>query len=119
MKRQQATLWVWWLLPVLVARALLPVGYMLDVAHSNPAIIMCGESGLSKVDTEHPQSSTHAVHHAICPFALALSVVPPVALSLAILDQSWFLSDAEQYSNHLSSSGPARINFNRGPPAYS
>lgn len=128
MTRKQATNWVWWLLPVLVARALLPAGIMLDTSHGNPVIVMCGESGSAtsvepSTDTNagltHTTQSSHAAHHAICPFAQAFSAVLPTDPELSIANSRWLSRSVRSYSNHLASFGPTRITLTRGPPALS
>ena len=88
MTQRQAKFWVWWLLPFLAARALVPAGFMTDVASGTFRLVMCSE--VTKISTSLPVGSIQAktalpdnpghsrstsVTHALCSFAGSATAV--------------------------------------------
>ena len=54
--------WVWWLLPFLVARALVPVGFMARVADGHLSMVFCsvGSLGLQAANHKTPVTGAHS-----------------------------------------------------------
>jgi hypothetical protein len=129
-----------WLLPLLVARALMPAGFMLAADGDGLRWVLCSGTGpvpmfQSSEQASEPTASAHphehAAHHqdgdhsntsrsahdnAVCPFAFAAS---PCATGAAFIAALAPLSAAEQtstYSDPLLESGPVRVECIRGPP---
>jgi len=121
--------WVWWLLPLLVARALVPVGFMAKANERGELqIVMCqaGAPGLLKAalqsaaDQHDPagqsDNSPHWQHDSSCPFAHAAAA--PVAHSGSVQQIAFIASSevsATGESLHLAAGPPRRLT-NRGPP---
>ncbi|HVY23244.1 MAG TPA: hypothetical protein VG962_07825 [Steroidobacteraceae bacterium] len=93
MNHRQARLWVWWLLPIMAARALVPAGFMADVASGDFRLVIC--SGIAALNTSiadhdvhdaitHSQSR-HSPTHVLCPFAASAGAALAMALSAAML----------------------------------
>jgi hypothetical protein len=133
MKRRLLQRWAIWLLPLLLARAFVPAGFMLSAQAGELSLIFC--SGIAS--TAAPQVSKHAAHqhhagHATedgsasgteagsdgfssCPFAVAGAAptldLPHVVGHLAAIEHE------ESFAPLLfSSAGPARADRIRGPP---
>jgi hypothetical protein len=73
MTARRTHLWVWLLLPLLVARALMPVGFMAQAQNGKLQIVFC-TAGFSQLGADH-HGDKHADGHAdghhdfSCPFA--------------------------------------------------
>jgi len=52
--------WVWWLLPFLVARALVPVGFMARVSDGQLSVVFCSVGALGLQAANHKTSVTGA-----------------------------------------------------------
>lgn len=123
MNQQQAKFWVWWLLPFLAARALVPAGFMLDVSHGNAAVVICSADFAKNIGHSRSSDSitTHGgqhnnIEHSICPFAFSAGAT----LASTVLDiPDRLLSDAYNTCQQLSrfSADPASVYLARGPPA--
>ena len=124
MLKHRAQLISLWLLPVLVMRALVPAGYMLDVSRGSAAVVMCSENFDTRTDHSRfgdstiPQGGQHnSNEHSICPFALALGVALPAETSITLASTFSFATFDHDAAIHVSPFGPSRINLTRGPPA--
>jgi hypothetical protein len=117
------------LLPLLVVRGLLPVGFMLSFDSGRPALVYCPAQGQSiqSQDAAYHQhhhghaghgSSDHAAHdNAPCPFALAASMAPPCVVPTSIFS-GIVLSTISLFSDDLfTSHAAAHAHPIRGPPA--
>lgn len=114
--------WVWWLLPLLVARALMPVGFMAQMQDGQLQIVFCS-AGISQLARSDPGDADHAdaQHNASqgdlsCPFAQAAAAPLPdlsrsevVSFIPAAVILPW--SESPYYA-----SGPPRFIATRGPP---
>lgn len=125
MTKRRAQSFVFWLLPILVLRALMPVGTMLDVSGGRTTVVMCSE-GFAKAATPSGDASTtrgqvtqHGDQHSVCPFAMALGATAPVEVAIVVHSSSVSTTLDHGVAVHHSPSGPSRIHSNRGPPAYS
>ncbi len=116
MTSRRVQTWVWWLLPLLVARALMPVGFMAQVHDGQLQIVFCSAGQLALADAD--QDGDHDVTQGDlpCPFAQAAAApLPdvtgsepiPFILSAAILPTA----ESPYYA-----SGPPRFIATRGPP---
>ena len=120
MSVRRAKAWVWWLLPLLVARALLPIGFMPSVGEHSLKLVICSAGFAKTVDTNplqpaHKDSSQHGA--LTCPFAqigtFGLSFVTPTLLStFVILGLLGFSCWQEPKLTRFF-----RFSFARGPPA--
>ena len=122
--RKIPTLWVWWLLPFLAARALVPVGFMAQPdARGDLRIVICtvGAPQLLDADqstTARHDNSSHWQHDQSCPFGHA-ATAPIVHLSGGI--QIIFVAAPETPEADdppYLAAGPPRILTNRGPPTH-
>ncbi len=136
MNRRLFRKWARWLLPLLVARAFLPVGFMLATTQADGLhLAFCPDQvtvtqghapahdgpGAHHGDTGHDDDSQHSGAHAVtqCPFA--------VAAVAAVIDvphlEPVALQAAEQVLPELTAAvplaGPQRADRIRGPPSLS
>jgi hypothetical protein len=132
MNRRLLKRWALWLLPLLAARAFLPVGFMVSAGDGGLQLTFCPAqvpaivAGAAAVD-EHAGhgGANHGANHGDirvdvpCSFALAAlgALVEP-----SVLEQS-FLPLADEpipdLPRLLSSAGPVRADRIRGPPQLS
>jgi len=123
MTKRRAQAFVFWLLPILVLRALMPIGSMLDFSSGTPTVVMCSTdytkaaSQSGEASTTHQQATEHGDQHSVCPFAAALAAAPPVESTFNA--DSLFSAVTLQFfvTDHHAVSGPSRINLTRGPPS--
>ena len=127
MSRNRAKSFVWWLLPFLAARALLPAGFMADVASGDFKVVMCSEvirfadtqsnkaadANVAK-DAAHSGSATHAP----CLFVASATAALAMTSGLPEFDES--------HQSHVFVSPSAsfvirdgKAHAIRGPPAFS
>jgi len=127
MTTNRAQAFVFWLLPILVLRALMPVGLMLDTSRNGVAIVMCSGDTYQGVThtsndnfgTSRPQTSQHDDQHSVCPFSVALAAAPTVQ-STFIVDSTFASATPDaRVTSPQSTYGPSRINLTRGPPWFS
>jgi hypothetical protein len=122
--------WVWWLLPLLVARALMPVGFMPQMVHGQLQVVLC-QGGVTKVqavyspdqassgiagDANNDKSSSHWQHDFSCPFGHVAAVPVPhlVASDAVACFSAVFIPSITQ--PHYEAVGPPRFIATRGPP---
>lgn len=124
--------WVWWLLPVLVARALVPAGFMAQATPQGVLQIVICQAGAPKfltqaaAETHHADEtgnksapdSSHWQNDHSCPFG-HIAAAPVAHISggerIAFLASSE-VSVAEE-PPYLAV-GPPRVITNRGPPVH-
>ena len=121
MNRSLFRKWARWLLPLLVARAFLPVGFMLATQADGLQLAFCPDQVVAVAHVGHGDG--HQQHNAHldppCPFAVAA-----VAANIDIphLDTAAVLA-AEQFvperSVAVPLAGPQRTDRIRGPPSLS
>ena len=126
---RRAQCWVWWLLPFLVARALVPVGFMAQMSEGQFRLVFCtagmaqNQSAAAATDhaaeksADHSGSATHADFS--CPFS-QVAAVP--LLDISGSEAIPFISSAEVIPPAESpyyAAGPPRQHLARGPPALS
>ncbi len=125
---RRAQCWVWWLLPFLVARALVPVGFMAQMSEGQFRLVFC-TAGMAQTlnagaatdhaadkSTGHQGSATQADFS--CPFS-QVAAVP--LLDISGSEAIPFISSAEVLPPAESpyyAAGPPRRITNRGPPAH-
>lgn len=121
MSSRRVQTWVWWLLPFLVARALMPVGFMAQAVDGKLQIVFCS-AGVSQLHTGHDDSGnkhTSAQNDFSCPFAQA-AAAPPLDIgsseAIPFIPTAEILPPAE---SPYYAAGPPRFIATRGPPAYS
>ena len=118
MTARRIQLWVWLLLPFLVARALMPVGFMAQAQGGKLQIVFC-TAGFSQPAQDH-HDDKHAGHNDFsCPFAhVAVAplltvggseAIPFIATAAVVLP-----ADSPYYAV-----GPPRFVATRGPPLLS
>lgn len=113
--------WVWWLLPLLVARALMPVGFMAQAVDGKLQIVFCS-AGIAQPGTAHDDSGnkhTDVQNDLSCPFA---QVAAAPLLDITSSESIPFIPTAEilpPAESPYYASGPPRFIATRGPPAFS
>jgi hypothetical protein len=144
MKLRRFNRWILWLLPLLAARALIPVGFMLSAESGTLQIVLCSGSGpvavapFASSGHEHhhlPGSEGHAHHHdgghaesqhhhsgtgahetSVCPFALAGMAYLPGHASAIFHLPAFVAAPVDLYSSRVLFSHPVLIDRIRGPP---
>ncbi len=116
---RRAQSWVWWLLPFLVARALMPVGFMAQAHDGQLRIVFCSAAAAQVMDADdaagdHEDATQSDVS---CPFA---QVAAAPLLDLSSIEAIAFIATTEILSPAESpyyAAGPPRFIATRGPPA--
>ena len=120
MSSRRVQSWVWWLLPLLVARALMPVGFMAQAVDGKLQIVFCS-AGMSQPGASHDDNGnkhTDAQNDFSCPFAQAAAApLPDFSGSEAIpfIPTAEILPSAE---SRYVATGPPRFIATRGPPTH-
>jgi hypothetical protein len=88
MPRRRLRIWALWLLPLLAARAFLPVGFMLSFQGGNADLLFCPSQNpgiVTMLDTKGSGGEAHAHHvdHAAHQSSHGTGVEPPCAFGLA------------------------------------
>lgn len=131
MNRRRVHRWVMWLLPLLLLRAFVPVGFMVSADASGLQLVIC-----SVTTQRAPSSTEHAAHHhhhaddganadsakassddrsALCPFAVAASACAhEIAFGAASAEPVDHAPRIEPLL--VGASGPIRADRIRGPP---
>jgi len=120
MSSRRVQAWVWWLLPLLVARALMPVGFMAQTVDGKLQIVFCS-AGTTQPSAHDDSSNKHADAQSdfSCPFAqVAAAPLPEFSGSEAIpfIPTGEILPPAE---SPYYAAGPPRFIATRGPPHLS
>ena len=117
--------WILWLLPLLLLRSFVPVGFMLSWSEHGLQVVLCSGSGpipLPSAESGHAQhgdgTHDHSAAHdsSVCPFAVAnvAGALPASAAAAARV-----ISSAEYIAGLAARESPAhpfRIDRIRGPP---
>jgi len=125
MNRRLFKKWARWLLPLLVARAFLPVGFMLATTQADGLQLAFCPDQAPIVQTLHDHAGSGSHHHSgshldpPCPFA--------VAAVAAVIDIPHLAPVAAQATEQflparvaaVPLAGPQRIDRIRGPPSLS
>jgi hypothetical protein len=149
MNRSRVRNWTLWLLPLLVARAFLPVGFMLSANADGLQLVFCAGQAPTPVQAlntdattahaghgvdhaqhhqmQHAQSAAdeHATHHGgsqldpPCPYAIAAVAIAADIPPLAPESLSFTNEAIEQRAQWFASAGPVRADRIRGPPSLS
>jgi hypothetical protein len=128
---RRAQAWAWWLLPFLVARALLPMGFMAQAQHGQLTLVLCS-AGFAKIDrTTRVESITRSVSQdelahqggsqaeGICPFALSGGAALAQVVSFLVAHHSVSIEDAASPRLPILSVRLANAHRVRGPPQFS
>jgi hypothetical protein len=132
MNRRLFRKWTRWLLPILVARAFLPVGFMLTADSDGLQLAFCPDQApiVQSVDhaasghtahSGHTPDQKHAGAHLDSPCAFA------VAALAAVIDVQYLEPVASQAAEQVLAervvavplAGPQRVDRIRGPPSLS
>jgi hypothetical protein len=125
MKRRLYKKWALWLLPLLVARAFLPVGFMLVSSQADGLQLSFCPDQAPIVQGLHDHSQHSGSHHGgghldpPCPFAVAAvaaSIDVPHLAPVAAQAAEQFLPERVVA---VPLAGPQRIDRIRGPPSLS
>ncbi|MBM0108257.1 hypothetical protein JM946_26300 [Steroidobacter sp. S1-65] len=145
MRRHYFKLLSLWILPLLVARALIPAGFMLSVEAGRLQFMFCpsgvvqplgkrmfGEvqSAEQQAHAEHHQgmhhggdadqaSPSHSQDNAPCPFSLVASAAPGAIAYVSNVDATPRDERFELPSSPTFRVGPIRTDLIRGPPSLS
>lgn len=125
MNRRVPTKILWWLMPLFALRALVPVGFMLDVSQGDVALVVCpGHSSVEQdtsdagavgsEDQRHTQSTFK-----LCPFAVAGGVAPPAVVAGVVSLDSVSLERISAPSVPEAADRASHAHLIRGPPALS
>ena len=134
MNRRLFRKWARWLLPILVARAFLPVGFMLAADSDGLQLAFCPDQApIVRLDYAAPDDTGHADHtghssdqkHAgahldsPCAFAVAAlaAVIDVPHLDLVVSQAAEQILPARVVAVPLA--GPQRVDRIRGPPSLS
>ncbi len=118
---RRAQSWVWWLLPFLMARALMPVGFMAQAHEGKLQIVFCS-AGVAQSDASHDAAGkdhSGPQNDFSCPFA---HVTAAPLLDVGSSEAISFFPTAEilpPAESPYYASGPPRFIATRGPPALS
>jgi hypothetical protein len=122
-KRQTAQGLLWWLLPWLVARLLIPAGFMPVTATGDVGWVLCSVAAAASEADSHanPSRNSGGLHNdVLCPFAAVGSLVPPPLPSLVAARS---LASAglsiPAVAVRPASAGAVRVHWARGPPVLS
>lgn len=100
-------------LPLLLARALLPVGFMPAVGATGVQLVFCADSGPNHAPDDGRLDGT-------CPYALSAGAAPPPAVALvAFVAPSLAVPSAAPDRPAGGLSGPRRQTASRAPPGRS
>ena len=145
MRRHYLKLLSLWILPLLIARALIPAGFMLSVEAGRLQFMFCPSGVVQSLgermfgDVEGAQQHAHAEHHqgmhhggdadqvspshaqdnAPCPFSLVASATPVAIAYLTNVDATPRDERFEFLSAPTFRVGPIRTDLIRGPPSLS
>jgi len=128
MNQRRAQFWVWWLLPVLAARALVPAGFMTAVASGNFKLVMCGESSKDAISSDRitttksvystkSQSHSSTGPSAPCLFAGSATALPVTICCIVNFDEAKH-SVLIAASDWVSSNRQSAAHAIRGPPRF-
>jgi hypothetical protein len=116
---------LWWLMPLFALRALVPVGFMLDVSHGDVAIVVCpghgaAEQDLVKADALQSggQSNSQSIAK-LCPFAVAGGVAPPTFVAGLLSFDAVSGERVAAPSAPETGARASHAHLIRGPPALS
>ncbi len=128
MKRAHLHRLALWLVPLLVARAFVPVGFMLSADASGLSLVFCTGVALPEAPPSHAAHHGHGEHHdqgsehhaagSLCPFAVASASVSPAIPALAAAPLPDFYAPALD-STLSPQARLLRSQSIRGPPALS
>lgn len=137
MRRRHLTLLSLWILPLLLARALIPTGFMLSVEAGRLQLMFCPAGVVQPLgmqasadhqgmhhqgmhhggDTDQASSSHSAQDSAPCPFSLVASATPSAIAYLAPAVADLRDERFEFISAPTFRVGPIRTDRARGPPS--
>jgi hypothetical protein len=126
MNQRQAKFWVWWLLPLLAARALMPVGFMPQLLHGDFKLALCS-GGFAKVtdtnpgvlDQNVPSHGDGESHASICPFAFSTGAALGHESIVSFAELTLTEAHNTLYQLRLFNAHPASLYRVRGPPVFS
>lgn len=120
MLRQHRTRLALWVVPALLFRALIPIGFMLDPIDGRAEIVLCGSD--APIAGEQHRGGDNAGHHhhshvdPTCPYAQSAGAAPlPAWPVLAAAPAPGIASAAGEQQIHAHF-GPTRRHSPRGPP---
>ena len=137
MRRRHLQLLSLWILPLLLARALIPNGFMLSVAAGSLQLTFCPavgqpleqplehsshellphHGGMHHADAVHDEAASHNDDNAPCPFSLVASAVPGDVPHLQVSAAGPSDERFDFISAPAVRVGPVRTDRIRGPPA--
>jgi len=138
MKPSYIRRWIWYVLPLLVARVFVPAGFMLSNGQDGLSLVLCSGTGpvatfqaTSSAAAEQQHRAEHGEHHyghgggggdthddAPCPFSLAVSACAADIAYFAAPDSVTSTQKIVSYSNPPPGAGPVQIDRIRGPPLF-
>jgi len=111
---------IWWLLPILALRGMVPVGFMVNLSGGELAMAVC--HGIHKPADAATQSESSDKSQqsgtSVCPFTAAGSSATFLGVSIPSID--FAAADdvsADETVGHYLPFGPSRVQQSRAPPA--
>jgi hypothetical protein len=121
MRRGSAETLAWWLLPWLVARLLVPAGFMPVSAAGEVGWVLCSAAAAGADSRGTPLHDTAGLHKdGLCPFAAAATLAAPPLPDLAAA--RWPVPArllVPEEARRPASTGAASDHWARGPPRLS
>lgn len=115
-RRVQA--WVWWLLPLLVARSLLPIGFMAQAHDGQLQVVFCSAALLLEQGSDSAGDLPVGTGGESCPFLHAAAAPPPAFHALPVVIAATDRVVVPDTTAAISV-GPPRTDRARGPPPFS
>lgn len=120
-KRRSAEILIWWLMPWLMARLLVPAGFMPVSTAGEISWVLCSTAALGHAPAQDgPQPEGPDLHHgSLCPFAAAGALAPPPPSALVAARS---FAAARLYASGTSNPTATDVagdHWARGPPLIS
>ena len=128
MKIRRLNKLIWWLLPLLALRGLVPAGFMLDTSHGQLAIVVCPGHIPAATPVDHADHAGHFGKEApddeqsrstLCPFALSAGPAPLTSLAAVVAGAPVDVFESVDHQGPELPFGPARTHHSRAPPSLS
>jgi hypothetical protein len=118
MSRRRALSLLWVLLPLMVARVMLPSGYMPVDGMHGLRLVLCSGVVLPPADDAPQPAGQHAGEFS-CPFAQAPAFAPPFEFARVAAAPLVSAAPSPLTPRSAAPSGPPRLDRARGPPLHS
>jgi Protein of unknown function (DUF2946) len=113
-----------WIAPLLVLRALVPVGFMPAVAQGSLGFVFCepgalvAAHGMQHAPGTERHAGTHSHDVRVCPYALSGAPVLAYAAAAEVLALAALVRADSSSAPDFPHAKPLRYSAPRGPPSY-